>query len=78
MDEMIALDSIPVTAGVPMVARSDIAKCAGASLSCCALCVRNLAPVGAGQQWVEPEIDGRACALFASVDRFGALYAPAQ
>ena len=63
---------VPVAAG----ARSDIAKCAGAGLAACAKCVRSLAPTGAGQRWAQPEVEGGACTLFASVERYGALYAP--
>lgn len=58
-------------------ARADIAKCRGAGLTTCAACVRSLAPAGPGQRWVEPDVDGAACALFASVECYGALYAGA-
>jgi hypothetical protein len=61
-------------AGSALAARPDIAKCAGAGLPCCALCVRNLEPAGKLQQWAGPIIDGATCTLFASVLDYGHLY----
>lgn len=65
-------------AGQPvLMPRADIAKCDGAEMPRCADCVRHLAPAASKQQWTVPDVSGGVCALFASVDRFGHLYAPA-
>ena len=58
-----------------MQARADLHKCIGASLACCAGCVRFVAPAASGQAWVEPSIQGGACSTFASLDKYRHLYA---
>jgi hypothetical protein len=55
-------------------ARADLLKCAGAKLSCCAICSRFLAPAAeANQRWIEPA-DGPTCIYFADVEKFHTLY----
>ncbi|MCY0913230.1 hypothetical protein [Massilia antarctica] len=61
-----------------LLPRSDLYKCAGGGLPSCPTCARHLAPIAAGQQWAEPEIDAGACALFADADRYGPLYVASQ
>jgi len=50
-----------------------IAKCRGAGLACCSVCVRALTHEATAQQWCEPNIVDGACTLYASLERFGAL-----
>lgn len=55
--------------------RADIAKCAGDHLVSCGTCLRRLAlDAGSAQQWTAPAIKDGACALYASRERYGALY----
>ncbi|MET3132882.1 hypothetical protein AAKU55_003163 [Oxalobacteraceae bacterium GrIS 1.11] len=62
---------------VPLAARADLPKCAGAGLATCASCARSLAPAGPGQCWTEPLMEHGKCIMFASVERYGRLYAAA-
>jgi len=56
--------------------RADIAKCSGDHLPSCSTCMRRLAiDAGAEQQWAAPAIKNGACALYASQERYGDLYA---
>lgn len=55
--------------------RADIAKCAGDDLPSCSTCMRRLAlDAGPAQQWTTPAIKDGACGLYASQERYGALY----
>lgn len=72
-----ALPVSAVTAPGPipptLPAHPGIAKCHGAGMACCGVCVRALAHAAAGQQWCESDIVDGACTLYASLERFGAL-----
>ena len=57
----------------PVTGNHSVAKCAGADLACCGVCVRNLAPLCADQQWVQPAIGQGACTVFADVAKYGHL-----
>lgn len=52
---------------------AGIAKCPGAGLACCSVCVRALTHTTDGQQWCEPNIVDGACVLYASLERFANL-----
>lgn len=71
----------PLTTSAPpapcLPAQPGIAKCRGAGLACCSVCMRSLTHAAAGQQWVTPTIVDGACALYASLERYGAMGAPA-
>ncbi len=55
--------------------RADIAKCRGAGMACCGVCMRSMAvDAGPEQQWTAPEFRDDACTLFADQQRYGALY----
>ena len=55
--------------------RADIAKCTGDDLDSCGSCLRRLAlDAGRDQQWTAPAIKDGACGLYASRERYGALY----
>jgi hypothetical protein len=57
-----------------LLPRSDLHKCAGAGLAICNACARQLAPVGAGQQWTSPRLEHGVCSVLADVDRYLGLY----
>jgi hypothetical protein len=57
----------------PVTGNHNVAKCAGAELACCSVCVRSLAALCADQQWVEPTIKDGSCTLFADVAKYGHL-----
>lgn len=55
--------------------RADIAKCHGDRLVACDSCMRRLAgDAGTEQRWTAPAIKDGSCALYASQERYGALY----
>lgn len=59
--------------------RADIAKCGGDHLPSCGTCMRRLSlDAGPEQQWTVPAINDGACALYASQERYGALYAAGE
>lgn len=58
----------------PLHARADLHKCEGGNLPACTRCARRLAPVGVGQCWTLPEIQGDVCTMSADVDQYRSLY----
>ncbi len=66
----------PATRAAPaatLPGHPGIAKCRGAGLACCSVCVRALTHAAAGQQWIEPTMEEGACTNYASLERYGAL-----
>lgn len=77
-DTKVVADICAASRAAGLVARPDIAKCAGSLdhiAARCRSCVRVLAPEGEGQQWVVPTIKGGDCSHYAALGRYKQLFA---